>query len=259
MRRTLVRRVSKSARFAQGTAFFSVMLLVLAGALFRFGRLDEITLSLTFIIAALIAGLAILFALAGLWKLWREGAKAGGASLRALVMAAITLAPFAFVGVQSFRFPAIYDVSTDLSNPPQFPVGAHRRVALPFVVEPPRSTAAIVQAQAYPDLASRVLDVGPAEAVAAIAAAARQLGWTPTMGAGGLDAPQGLLRAFEARTLLLGFTDDVVVRLLPAGESLVLDVRSASRFGQSDLGANAARIRAFMAALDAALAEQARI
>ena len=53
-----------------------------------------------------------------------------------------------------------------------------------------------------------------------------------------------------ATSKLFHFQDDIVVRVRPGadGGSLV-DMRSKSRVGQGDMGANAARIRQFMVAL----------
>ena len=42
----------------------------------------------------------------------------------------------------------------------------------------------------------------------------------------------------------MGFRDDVVIRISPLGKGTRVDVRSASRFGTHDFGANASRIRA---------------
>ena len=52
------------------------------------------------------------------------------------------------------------------------------------------------------------------------------------------------------RLPLFGFKDDVVIRLSAVNDGTRVDVRSASRVGLSDLGANAARIQAYLAKLD---------
>lgn len=56
-----------------------------------------------------------------------------------------------------------------------------------------------------------------------------------------------------ARSRLFRFEDDVVIRVRARDGGTRVDVRSRSRIGQSDLGANAARIRAYLAALEASL------
>lgn len=48
---------------------------------------------------------------------------------------------------------------------------------------------------------------------------------------------------------MFGFKDDVVIRITPAGNGSRIDVRSVSRVGRSDLGANAKRIRKFLKSL----------
>jgi uncharacterized protein (DUF1499 family) len=51
------------------------------------------------------------------------------------------------------------------------------------------------------------------------------------------------------RTFWFGFVDDVVVRLTPVNGRTVLDVRSKSRVGRSDVGTNARRIREYLDAV----------
>ena len=64
---------------------------------------------------------------------------------------------------------------------------------------------------------------------------------------------EGLIEAI-ARTPILGFRDDVVVRVRAAPEGARIDVRSASRYGRHDLGANAARVRLLIDDIDDLLA-----
>lgn len=53
-----------------------------------------------------------------------------------------------------------------------------------------------------------------------------------------------------ARTPIMGFRDDVVIRITPVGQGTRVDMRSASRFGNHDLGANASRIRSLLGDID---------
>ena len=48
----------------------------------------------------------------------------------------------------------------------------------------------------------------------------------------------------------MGFRDDVMIRVTPIGQGTRLDMRSASRFGTHDLGANASRIRSLLEDID---------
>jgi uncharacterized protein (DUF1499 family) len=66
------------------------------------------------------------------------------------------------------------------------------------------------------------------------------------------DAALGRIEA-TATSRIFRFVDDVVIRVRDDGGETVVDVRSRSRMGQSDLGANSARIRAYLADLQVAL------
>ena len=45
-----------------------------------------------------------------------------------------------------------------------------------------------------------------------------------------------------ARTPIMGFREDVSIRVAPDGEDSRVDIRSSSRYFESDLGSNAARV-----------------
>jgi len=77
-----------------------------------------------------------------------------------------------------------------------------------------------------------------------VEATARSFGWDI---ASAMPA-EGRLEATDT-TRWFGFKDDVVVRVVSIPEGSRVDVRSVSRIGRSDLGANARRIRGFLAAL----------
>jgi Protein of unknown function (DUF1499) len=253
MRRQLVRRTSKSARFAQGAGFFALLLFVLAAVAFRGGVLDALSFVLVLGVAALTACIAFAFGTLGLWRLWSEGAVAGGASLRGMVMAAIAMAPVAVGTLLLALTPPISDITTDLNDPPEFPLGA--RVDLPPPVLPAAAPdiRARLQLEAYPDLATRRIAADDATMARAIEAAAKSLGWKPTTKGGSLDSPTGLLWAYETHSAVFGFIDDVVLRQRREGDMIAIDLRSASRFGHADMGANARRIRSFEGALNEAL------
>ena len=70
-----------------------------------------------------------------------------------------------------------------------------------------------------------------------------------------VDEATGRIEASD-RSRWYGFTDDVTIRVGAAGSGSRIDVRSSSRLGRSDFGVNAARIRAYIAALGAAFGNQ---
>ena len=102
--------------------------------------------------------------------------------------------------------------------------------------------AADGQHRAYPDVRPILVAAPPQQAMTRAIDSARALGWTIV----GQDPGRGTLEATDS-TFWFGFTDDIVVRVSPAGHDSRVDVRSKSRVGIGDLGANARRIRAFAA------------
>lgn len=138
--------------------------------------------------------------------------------------------------------PRINDITTDTDAPPRFvhagtlPENVGRDLAYPG------ASFAEQQKAAYADLGPVTLAMPPDEAFKQVAAAARSLpNWAITRE----DATALALEGYDT-TWLFRFRDDFVIEVRPApnGQSIV-QMRSKSRDGQGDLGANAARIRAF--------------
>ena len=110
--------------------------------------------------------------------------------------------------------------------------------------EYPGASVAAQQKAAYPDIAPRDLTVPPDQAFARAVTAARGMGWEIVAE----KAAEGRIEA-TATTPWVGFKDDIVIRVVATSGGARVDVRSKSRVGRSDVGANAARIRGFMNAL----------
>jgi len=144
--------------------------------------------------------------------------------------------------------PAIHDISTDTNNPPQFVKAVELRKGAANSLEygadqGSPSELARLQANAYPGIKPLKTDLTRAEAVAR----ARDVLSAQGLEIVNSDPDQGIVEAV-ATTFWFGFKDDVVVRVTPAAQGSVVDVRSVSRVGRSDLGANAARIEKFLEA-----------
>ena len=97
------------------------------------------------------------------------------------------------------------------------------------------------QRRAYPDIQPLVLQVPSGEAFAKARAAAQAMGWEIVSA----DPAAGRLEAVVT-TFWFGFKDDVTVRITPQGAASRIDVRSRSRVGRGDAGANAERIRRYL-------------
>jgi len=143
------------------------------------------------------------------------------------------------------KVPAIHDISTDLTDRIEFTPDV---AASSMNKDPAPEQRAVVeglQKSGYPDIAPVILAVAPDQAFArAKAVAERMPGWNVT----NADSESGRIEA-TATSKLFHFVDDIVIRVRPDGAGSRVDLRSRSRVGQSDLGANAARIRAFEAEL----------
>ncbi len=147
---------------------------------------------------------------------------------------------------QARRVPPIHDITTDTDRPPEFVAILALRAGAPNPATYGGPELAAAQREGYPDLAPLSLNVSVAEAFGRALAAGRAMGWQIVAA----DSARGRIEA-TATTMWFGFKDDVVVRVTPEGAGSRVDVRSVSRVGQSDVGTNARRIRAFLARLAA--------
>ena len=164
-------------------------------------------------------------------------------AVAALLLNILVVAPPLYLFAQAKNLPRIHDISTDTSDPPRFVAIVPLRSHAPNPVEYNPANAA-EQQSGYPDIAPLVLSgIPPLQSFANAERAARALGWDIVSA-----VPQeGRLEATDS-TPLLGFKDDIVVRIRASaqGPGSVVDVRSVSRVGLSDIGTNAKRIRAFL-------------
>lgn len=144
------------------------------------------------------------------------------------------------------KLPGIHDITTDTANPPQFVALLPARQAAPNGAAYGGPKIAQEQKEGYPDIAPALTNVPPAKAFERALAVARDLGWEVAAS----NPDEGRIEATDT-TLWFGFKDDVVIRITATRAGSRVDIRSMSRVGQSDLGTNARRIRAFLAALRA--------
>ena len=141
--------------------------------------------------------------------------------------------------------PPIHDITTDTENPPAFVDVVPLRADAPNPVEYAGSEVAQQQRAAYPDLRPVILDTPLEASFERAMEAVSRMGWEVV----GTDPAAGRIEATD-RTFWFGFRDDVVIRLTPSNGRTIVDVRSKSRVGRSDVGTNARRIRAYLDVLD---------
>lgn len=192
-------------------------------------------------------------------------------ALVGLLLPVLALGYLASVRAKSADIPPIHDISTDISDAPVFsgrvmaqrqatganpvnamtsPMGSLKAYQSPAFSKIATKTLGQVGHEAYPAVRTLSVPADLAKAAAAAEAEATAQGWTSVTA----DPATGVVEA-TAETFWFGFKDDVAVRVRanPAGGSIV-DVRSTSRVGLSDIGANAARIQKFLTGLKTRLA-----
>lgn len=144
--------------------------------------------------------------------------------------------------------PYIHDITTDVQNPPKFVAVIALRKEGDHTVEYDGPEVAEQQRQAYPDIITLIIPSEKDKIFAVAEAALRAM----KLKVVDVNAAEGRIEATHT-SMLYGFTDDVVVRIVADGAGSRVDVRSKSRLGRSDLGQNAKRIRVFLRELQAKL------
>lgn len=233
--------MSRPGALAVGTATLAVVLLALAGPFTRLGVWHFRTGLGMLRWAAYLGIAALALALVAL-AVTRPRRRAYAAVAVTVVLAGVAVGvPRAFLRIAQ-RVPPIHDITTDLADPPAFVAVLPLRAGAPNGSAYGGDSVAAQQRASYPDIVPLHVAAPPGVAFARAAAAARAMGWDVVAA----DSAAGRVEA-TATTRWFGFKDDVVVRVRPEGASSRVDVRSVSRVGKSDVGANAARIRAYLA------------
>ncbi len=246
-----LRRGRGLCRTAIWAGLVGVVLVLLSGVGPRLGLIGPFQSMACYALGSLALILALICAAIGLL---RSRGEAGGASrpgtwLALVAGLVVTVINVNVIGGASGAAP-IHDISTDLDNPPAFVAVVPLREADSAQNPPDYSgpETAAAQRQTYPDI-QPLTTSQPADAVfAAAREAVTRMGWTlveASVGDGRIEA--------TATTPWVGFRDDVVIRVASINGQTRVDVRSKSRVGRGDMGANAARVRAYLAELEAEL------
>jgi uncharacterized protein DUF1499 len=246
--------VSSLASWARNLAVFSVVAVLVSILIVRFGFLEMKPALATFFGALACAVLSILVGFAAFVAIWQNGSRGMSRILLALMLDAVVLAYPAYLGLQYRKLPPIHDITTDPIDPPRFEALARLRTgdgANPAVYAGLYS--AEQQRLAYPDIETMELDVPVQRAFDVTRLLVAKRKWLvidehepqPPRRIGRIEA--------VARTPIMGFREDVSIRVTPDGDGSRVDIRSASRYFESDLGSNAARIAKLIDDIDSAV------
>lgn len=250
-RLTLEEPVAGAARWSRRLAIFAAAIAAVAVALAR-ARATAPPAALTVFAAALmIAAVAVVLAGSAAVTIWRDGLRGAGQAAFGFALAAALLAYPAYLAVVAFVLPPINQVSTDLASPPPFMFSTKARTARAGTEPPPLDDETrAAQEQAYPDLGTVKVEMDSTEAYRLCLSAATDLGWRivdaepPNLAGDG----SALIEATD-RSRFFGLASDIAIRIQPGATRTAIDVRSVSRIGKHDFGANAARVRKFIAAV----------
>ncbi|QKK02251.1 MAG: DUF1499 domain-containing protein [Pseudomonadota bacterium] len=227
-------------RIVIALAILAALLLLIAGPGTRLG-LWEFGFGFTLMRWALYGGIAA--AVLALLLLVMPAGRRGGMSglIVAFALGLGTAAvPWALVQ-KAQSLPRIHDISTDTVNPPDFVAVVPLRADAPNPPDYAGQETAEQQREAYPDIRPLEVETWPAIVFERALESARAQGWDIVEA----DEESGRIEATDT-TLWFGFKDDVVIRIRGDGRGSIVDVRSKSRVGLSDVGANAERIRGYL-------------
>jgi uncharacterized protein (DUF1499 family) len=234
--------------FAVWSRRFAVLALIVVGyaVLLVRGGAQDWRGAVTVGAALALCGFAVLLALVAFIRIWRRGEKGAGIAAQALALIILMLVVPGYYAVRGIASPRLNDVSTDIDTPPDF---SRSRAALAarngrIPPAPPPGTRERQRA-AYPDVVPILIERDAEDAFDLSRKAAAALGWrvieaTPPGGRTGAARIEAM-----QQTMLMRFTDDITIRIRPRADGARIDLRSVSRVGQHDLGANARRIRRF--------------
>ncbi|QCI66221.1 DUF1499 domain-containing protein [Phreatobacter stygius] len=195
--------------------------------------------------SALIAGTAI----------WFSGYRGGRYAAFAVVLGAALLAYPAVLGVIGLRQPAINDITTDPENPPAFDIVASARPpgANPSAYQP---ALAAQQRELYPEIRPLDVDLAPDEVNELLSDLVDGQKWRVLDQVDYRGAARDGRIEMVTRSLIMGFRDDIVIRVRTVNGRARIDMRSAARYGRQDFGVNARRV---VAALDEMRAAARRV
>jgi uncharacterized protein (DUF1499 family) len=237
---------SRLATISRAVGVSSVLLFVIGPATIHLGLASSYIGFRIFTAGFLFALIAFVLGAIALWSTRAASGRSGRGSARTgfglgLAVVAVVVGLLAAAG----RVPTINDITTNPDDPPEFVAAKRAEANAGRDLSYPGADFAAQQRAGYPDLGPLRLDVPQVVALQRARQVAADLGWRIT----GRDSVRGSLEATDT-SRVFRFVDDVVVRVRIDGARSVLDVRSKSRDGRSDLGANAARIRAFLSAME---------
>jgi Protein of unknown function (DUF1499) len=243
-RRPLMRILVRTSKWAVWARRIGALALPLAAIPVLLHREHLITSDNFLVIEAIaltLAALAVIMAFIAFARLWFTGDQGWWKASLALIFGVVCLVPAAYFGYEVIHQPSSPDVTTDFPNPPALVSFVTSR----FVTPDERSR---IETQ-FPNARSRNYPIAAPEMFDTVASLVDDRGWDvrasrrPTT-----QLETGELNAVV--TTLLGFRQEVAIRVAGGTDGTTIAVRSASLTGFPDFGENGQRIEAFLLDLD---------
>jgi uncharacterized protein (DUF1499 family) len=233
----MAQTASGAARWPLRLGVAAVIAFVAGPLLAHFRVVPAMAGFLLFDLGGLLGIIAVLFGLVAALR--------GRAPWSALLPGAVVAVLFITTAAGAGKYPRINDITTDTQNPPQFVQAGSIPANQGRDMKYPGESFAQQQQAGYPDLKGLPLDVPPGDAYQRVLAAAKAMpGWQITR-----DDRVHLALEGIATSRLFRFQDDFVVEVRPRDGGSIVEMRSKSRDGKGDIGANAKRIESFFARL----------
>jgi uncharacterized protein (DUF1499 family) len=230
---------SRLSQLAIAVAAISAGLFVSMPLLAKLGAVSGFLAFRLFMLGGLLSLLALLLGLGALFTTRASKGRAGrGLAWGACGLAVAVIVAVAVSAGPSAGVPPINDITTDPLDPPQFAALARDPENADRDMSYPGEPFASQQRAGYPDLAPIDLATSPTDTFEASKNAIESFGWQIVAA----DAAAGTIEATDT-SRIFRFVDDISVRVRPLPTGARVDMRSKSRVGLGDMGANAARIR----------------
>jgi hypothetical protein len=242
-------RTSKWAIWARRFGSLALPLAVIPVFLHRERLISSADFHVIEVVAMAVAAIALLLALGAFGRLWVTGDQGWGKAVVGLLFALICLAPLGILGWQFASYPPVSDVTTDFADPP----GLVSQVAS----HPPGPAEQAAIEAAFPNARSRSYPIEAGEMYTLVAALADARGWEPRA----RREPQTPLAEGQVNavaTALLGWRDEVAIRIQGNPQGAIVSMRSAALHGGPDYGGNGRRIEEFLIALDERVTQSLR-
>jgi uncharacterized protein (DUF1499 family) len=252
-RRAFEEPPSRLALWSRRLAVFSLAVALLAIVIEQADLLEIVPVLVTFGAALVVAALAVLVAFAAFVSLWQNGGAGLGQAVTAVLIGMGLLAYPGYLGYQAYTLPPINDITTDPIDPPRFEVVA--RLRPPNTTTYPGLATAELQKETWPDIEPLIVSVNSKTAYDSAMAIIARRKWRVVDSRAPQPGRDGHIEAI-ARTPIMGLRDDVVVRIRTTRDGTRVDLRSASRYGLTDFGANANRVLALLDDIDDAAVER---